>query len=31
MRTAMAQDFSWDHAATDYLALYRDAMARRLA
>jgi starch synthase len=26
MRTAMAQDFSWDHAAEQYLALYRDAM-----
>jgi starch synthase len=29
MRHAMAQDFSWDHAATDYLALYRDLMSRR--
>ncbi|MFL6662697.1 MAG: glycogen synthase GlgA [Rhizobacter sp.] len=29
MRTAMAQDFSWDKAATQYLALYRDAMALR--
>jgi len=30
MRTAMAQDFSWDHAAREYLALYRDTMERRL-
>ena len=29
MRTAMAQDFSWDHAAGQYLALYRDAVAQR--
>ncbi len=26
MRTAMAQDFSWDRAAAQYLALYRDAI-----
>jgi starch synthase len=30
MRHAMAQDFSWDHAAVDYLALYRDVIARRI-
>jgi starch synthase len=29
MRSAMAQDFSWDHAAAQYLALYRETMARR--
>ena len=27
MRTAMAQDFSWDHAAAQYLALYRELIA----
>ncbi len=26
VRTAMAQDFSWDRAASQYLALYRDAI-----
>jgi len=31
MRNAMAQDFSWDHAAAQYLALYRDVIGRRLA
>jgi starch synthase len=30
MRRAMAQDFSWDHAAADYLRLYRDLLERRL-
>jgi starch synthase len=30
MQRAMAQDFSWDHAASEYLALYRLAVARRL-
>jgi len=30
MRHAMVRDFSWDHAAVDYLALYRDVIARRL-
>jgi starch synthase len=30
MRQAMAQDFSWDHAARDYLALYRDVVAARV-
>ncbi|WP_280153926.1 glycogen synthase GlgA [Piscinibacter sp. XHJ-5] len=30
MRTAMAQDFSWDHAARDYLALYAQALANRV-
>ena len=29
MRTGMAQDFSWDHAARDYLSLYRQALSRR--
>jgi len=29
MRSAMTRDFSWDHAAADYLALYREAMAQR--
>ncbi len=29
MRTAMAQDYSWDHAARDYLALYGEALAWR--
>jgi starch synthase len=29
MRTAMAQDFSWDHAARDYLALYGQSLARQ--
>jgi starch synthase len=28
MRTAMACDFSWDHAAAQYLALYRAVLAR---
>jgi starch synthase len=31
MRQAMVQDFSWDHAAAEYLALYRDAISRRRA
>jgi starch synthase len=31
MQRAMAQDFSWDHAAGQYLALYRDVIARRAA
>jgi starch synthase len=31
MRQAMAQDFSWDHAARDYLALYRELVAARAA
>ena len=26
-RRAMAQDFSWDRAAVDYVALYRDLLA----
>ena len=30
MRSAMAQDFSWDHSAAQYLALYRDVIARRV-
>jgi starch synthase len=29
MRHAMAQDFSWDHAAEQYLALYGEVIARR--
>jgi starch synthase len=29
MRNAMAQDFSWDHAAGQYLELYRELIARR--
>lgn len=29
MRRAMAQDFSWDHAAASYLALYAQAIAAR--
>jgi starch synthase len=28
-RTAMTQDNSWDHAAREYEALYREAVARR--
>ncbi len=28
MRRGMAQDFSWDHAARDYIALYRDLLGR---
>jgi starch synthase len=31
MRRAMAQDFSWDHAAGEYLALYRAVQAQRIA
>jgi starch synthase len=31
MRHAMAQDFSWDHAAQEYLRLYADVIAKRLA
>jgi len=27
MRRAMAEDFSWDHAAAQYMAMYRGAMA----
>jgi starch synthase len=26
MRRGMAQDFSWDHAARDYVALYREVI-----
>jgi starch synthase len=29
MHTAMAQDFSWDHAARDYLVLYGEVLSRR--
>jgi starch synthase len=29
MRRGMAQDFSWDHAARDYIALYRGLLERR--
>ena len=28
MRRAMAQDFSWDHAAREYIALYRELLGR---
>ena len=28
MQRAMAQDFSWDHAAREYIALYDDVMGR---
>ena len=28
VHTAMTRDFSWDHAARDYFALYRDTVAR---
>ncbi len=28
MRRGMAQDFSWDHAAREYMALYRDILGR---
>jgi starch synthase len=31
MRRAMAQDFSWDLAAGEYVALYRDVVAQRAA
>ena len=30
VRRGMAQDFSWDHAARDYMALYRDLLPAEL-
>jgi starch synthase len=31
MRRAMAEDFSWDHSAVEYLQLYREVMGERRA
>jgi hypothetical protein len=29
IQTAMAQDFSWERSAREYVQLYRDAIARK--